>query len=78
MNLRILTLLHIVRVPVEIVLYWLFISKAIPGLMTFNGRNFDILAGNDCTCNLLLWLCKKEIQQGSSYRMECFVYRAFT
>lgn len=40
-----LTLLHIVRVPVEIVLYWLFLYKAIPELMTFEGRNFDILAG---------------------------------
>jgi hypothetical protein len=40
-----LTYLHIVRVPVEIVLFWLFLHKAIPGLMTFEGRNFDIVAG---------------------------------
>jgi hypothetical protein len=40
-----LTWLQTVRVPVEIVLYWLMIEKAIPGLMTFEGRNFDILAG---------------------------------
>jgi hypothetical protein len=40
-----LTYLHIVRIPVEIVLFWLFLSKAIPELMTFEGRNFDILAG---------------------------------
>ncbi|GAB2639372.1 hypothetical protein GCM10027035_36410 [Emticicia sediminis] len=40
-----LTLLHIIRVPVEIVLYWLFLYRAIPELMTFEGRNFDILAG---------------------------------
>lgn len=40
-----LTYLHVVRVPVEIVLYWLFIYKTIPRLMTFEGRNFDILAG---------------------------------
>ena len=40
-----MTFLHIVRVPVEIVLYWLFLNKAIPELMTFTGRNFDILAG---------------------------------
>ncbi len=42
---KILTLLHTVRVPVEIVLFLLFIHKAVPGLMTFEGRNFDILAG---------------------------------
>lgn len=40
-----LTLLHVVRIPVEICLYWLFLHKSIPQLMTFEGRNFDILAG---------------------------------
>jgi len=40
-----LTYLHLVRVPVEIVLYWLYLNKAVPQLMTFEGRNFDILAG---------------------------------
>lgn len=45
LSLEKLTILHIVRVPVEIVLFWLFLQKAIPQLMTFEGRNFDILAG---------------------------------
>lgn len=40
-----LTHLNIVRIPVEITLFWLFLNKAIPELMTFEGRNFDILAG---------------------------------
>lgn len=40
-----LTYLNIVRIPVEIVLFWLFLEKAIPELMTFEGRNFDIIAG---------------------------------
>lgn len=40
-----LTYLNVVRIPVEIVLFWLFLNKAIPELMTFEGRNFDILAG---------------------------------
>lgn len=40
-----LTYLHLVRIPVEIVLFWLFLYKTIPELMTFEGRNFDILAG---------------------------------
>jgi len=44
-NVKTLTLLHIVRIPVEIVLFWLFIHKMIPELMTFEGRNFDILSG---------------------------------
>jgi hypothetical protein len=40
-----ITYINIVRIPVELVLYWLFLNKAIPELMTFAGRNFDILAG---------------------------------
>jgi hypothetical protein len=45
LNLKALTILHMVRIPVEIVLYWLFLGRAIPELMTFEGRNFDIVAG---------------------------------
>jgi hypothetical protein len=44
-NPGILTLMHIIRIPVEICLYLLFIHKAIPVLMTFEGRNFDIFSG---------------------------------
>jgi hypothetical protein len=40
-----LAYLNIVRIPVEIVLFWLFLYKAVPVIMTFEGRNFDILAG---------------------------------
>lgn len=41
----ILTLLHVVRIPVEIVLFWLSVHKAVPELMTFTGRNFDVFSG---------------------------------
>jgi len=44
-NVKQLTLLHIVRIAVELGLYWLYLHKAIPGIMTFEGRNFDILCG---------------------------------
>jgi hypothetical protein len=40
-----LTLLHIVRIPVEIVLYWLFVGRQVPEAMTFAGMNFDIISG---------------------------------
>ena len=40
-----LTLISIVRIPVELVLYWLFLCNWVPELMTFSGVNFDILAG---------------------------------
>ena len=40
-----LTYLSTVRIAVELVLYWLFLHQTLPELMTFAGRNFDILAG---------------------------------
>ncbi len=40
-----ITYLNVVRIPVEMILLWLFLNKAIPQLMTFEGRNFDIIAG---------------------------------
>jgi hypothetical protein len=40
-----ITYIHIIRVPVEIVLWWLFIGGLIPQALTFEGVNYDILAG---------------------------------
>ena len=40
-----LTWLHIVRIPVEFILYWLFLYKQVPALITFEGKNFDIISG---------------------------------
>ena len=45
LSMQMLTYIHVIRIPVELVLYGLFISGAIPELMTFQGRNLDILAG---------------------------------
>lgn len=45
LDIKLLTLLHVVRIPVELVLFWLALNKVVPTLMTFEGRNFDILAG---------------------------------
>ena len=44
-DLQTLTLFQAVRFPVELVLYWLALQKLVPELMTFEGRNFDILTG---------------------------------
>ena len=47
MNMPITTLhyIHIVRVPIEMVLWWLAVSRAIPMDMTFEGGNLDIISG---------------------------------
>ena len=44
-SLKWLTIIHIVRIPVEITLYYVFLGGLIPDLMTFDGYNFDILSG---------------------------------
>jgi len=38
-------LLHTIRIFVEINLYWLFLYKQVPALMTFEAGNLDILVG---------------------------------
>ena len=45
LDVKTLTILHTIRIPVEIVLFWLFVNKTVPELMTFEGRNVDILSG---------------------------------
>ena len=64
LSLSTLTYLHVIRIPVELVLFGLFIYKAIPELMTFEGRNFDILAG--ITAPLVAYL---GVQQGKMGKM---------
>jgi len=44
-NTKLSTFLHTIRFPIEIVLLFLYLNKMMPELMTFEGRNFDILAG---------------------------------
>ncbi|MBL8003547.1 MAG: hypothetical protein JNL36_00485 [Candidatus Kapabacteria bacterium] len=45
LSLKHLTFIHSVRIPVEIVLFMLFVNKVVPEIMTFEGRNYDIIAG---------------------------------
>ena len=59
-DLKKLTLVHIVRVPVEITLFMLSTHKLIPELMTFAGRNFDILSG--ITAPIVYFVCFKNSQ----------------
>jgi hypothetical protein len=63
LSLKYLTLLHIVRIPVELVLYYLFVYKAVPELMTFEGRNFDILSGLTAPIMYYLYFVKGNISK---------------
>ena len=46
-NIPITTLhyIHIVRIPLQMVIWWLAVSKAMPMDVTFEGSNLDILSG---------------------------------
>ncbi len=59
MELKWLTALHVVRIPVELCLYWLFIDGMVPELMTFAGKNFDILSGITAPIVLFMVYYKK-------------------
>ncbi len=45
LNTRFLLAIHILRVPVEVILYQLYLQKKVPILMTFKAWNFDIVIG---------------------------------
>lgn len=49
-----MTAIHSVRVLVELVLWWLFLKGAVPQVMTFEGKNFDVIAG--MTAPFVAWL----------------------
>ena len=45
LSLKNLICMSVVRIPVELCLYWLAMEKVVPEIMSFAGRNFDIVAG---------------------------------
>ena len=55
MPIELLTYLSIIRIPVELVLWWLMLYGKVPELMTFEGRNFDIIAG--ITAPFIAYFC---------------------
>lgn len=60
LNFNFLLAIHILRLPVELVLYQLFLQKQVPILMTFKGWNFDILMGISAVFILLYFLISKK------------------
>ncbi|MHA7059504.1 hypothetical protein ACWGOQ_0019925 [Aquimarina sp. M1] len=61
LSIKYLTIVHIVRIPVEITLYYVFLSGLIPDLMTFDGYNYDILSGITAPIIYYLVFVKKTI-----------------
>lgn len=61
LNIRWLLAIHLIRIPVELVLYHLYLAQQIPSIMTFTGWNFDILIGLSAAIILLLSFFNKTI-----------------
>ncbi|KAF2517054.1 hypothetical protein [Flavobacterium foetidum] len=59
LNINFILAIHALRLPVELVLYELFLLKKVPILMTFEGWNFDILIGITALFLLLYSWCTK-------------------
>lgn len=57
-----LMLLHVARIPVELVLLGLYLHGAVPRLMTFEGCNWDILSG--LTALVVYYLVFQKKQMG--------------
>lgn len=63
LQLKTITTLHVVRIPVELVLYMLFLNQSVPELMTFAGSNPDILSGITAPLVILLFFRKNKINR---------------
>jgi hypothetical protein len=61
LNAELLVWIHIIRIPVEIVLYQLAIHKQLPWSMTFKGLNFDIVFGITAPIMAILYFRMKKI-----------------
>lgn len=59
LNSSLLLAIHILRLPIELVLYQLYIERKVPVLMTFKGWNFDIFIGISAIILLLYLLLSK-------------------
>lgn len=80
LDIRILTVLHSIRMAIELVLFWLFLYKVMPQLMTFEGRNFDLVSG--ITAPVIYYLAFVKNRLGTKalliWNIVCFMILAFT
>lgn len=60
---------HVLRIPVEWTLYWLYMQKQIPRIMTFEGWNFDSVMGITALILLLYILMVKRKPNAAFFRI---------
>jgi hypothetical protein len=79
-NIEALTLLHSVRIAAEMVLLGLFLHKTMPQLMTFEGRNFDLLSGLTAPIVYYFGFVKKKLGKKAilAWNFTCLAILLFT
>lgn len=60
----VLTYLSVIRIPVEFILFWLFLEEWMPEVVTFEGHNFDIIAGITAPIVGFLGYSRKKLGKG--------------
>jgi hypothetical protein len=75
LDIKTLTLLHTIRIAVEIILFLVFLQKGIPGIMTFEGRNFDIISGLTAPFIYYFGFIKKQLNEKiiAAWNIVCLV-----
>jgi hypothetical protein len=75
LDIKTLTILHTIRIPVELVLLWLYIGHTIPQAMTFEGRNLDIISGLTAPLIYYFGVIKKQLGKAIiiSWNVICIV-----
>lgn len=63
LNPKALILLHLIRIPFEIILFGLFLHKVVPEIMNFRGWNFDILSGLTAPFIFYCYFIKKKLNK---------------
>lgn len=58
-----LTILHSIRIPVELTIFALFAYKTLPQVMTFEGSNYDVLSGLTAPVIFYLAFVKKSLSR---------------
>ncbi|MEO6499518.1 MAG: hypothetical protein ABIN95_10910 [Mucilaginibacter sp.] len=73
MDIKWATGLHTVRIAVEVVILLLFINGKLPKVITFEGRNFDILSGLTAPFVVMLLNSKNKKLPHGSFTMELYL-----
>jgi hypothetical protein len=75
LDIKTLTLLHTIRIAIEIILFLVFLQKGIPGIMTFEGRNFDIISGLTAPFIYYFGFIKKQLNEKiiAAWNIVCLV-----